>query len=100
MDDTYGIGNWVTTPWNNGHWFDGCDHDVILFDDVEANAIPSSSFFKRLISLMGVKNIQVLVVKVLKRKMETKESVYSTSDGLEILHNNFIYLEQAGSFLD
>ena len=48
MDDTYGIGNWVTAPCNNGYWFDGCDHDVILFDYVEANAIPSSSLFKRL----------------------------------------------------
>jgi hypothetical protein len=45
--ETYGIGNWVTTPDNNGHWFDGCDHDVILFDDVETG-IPSPSFFKRL----------------------------------------------------
>ena len=48
MDDTYGIGIWVTAPCNNGHGFDGCDHDVILFDDVESNVIPSSSFFKRL----------------------------------------------------
>ena len=45
MDDTYGIGNWVTAPDNNGHWFDNCDHDVILFDDVEAGTIPSSSCF-------------------------------------------------------
>ena len=29
MDDTYGIGNWITTPNNNEHWFDGCDHDFI-----------------------------------------------------------------------
>jgi len=48
MDDTYGIGNWVTAPDNNGHWFDNCDHDVILFDDVEAHAIPTTSQFKRL----------------------------------------------------
>jgi hypothetical protein len=48
FDDTYGPGNWVTSPDNNGHWFDGCDHDVILFDDVEAGVIPSPSFFKRL----------------------------------------------------
>ena len=41
MDDTYVVGNWVTTPWNHGHWIDGCDHDVILFDDVE-------TIFKRL----------------------------------------------------
>jgi hypothetical protein len=47
MDETYGIGNWVTTPDNNGHWFDGCDNDVILFDDVEVNVIPSTSLFKR-----------------------------------------------------
>jgi len=48
MDDTYGIGNWVTAPDNNGQWFDNCDHDVILFDDVEAGAIPTTSQFKRL----------------------------------------------------
>jgi hypothetical protein len=42
---TYGIGNWVTVPDNNGHWFDHRDHDVILFDDVEAGVIPSSSIF-------------------------------------------------------
>ena len=48
MDDTHGIGNWITVPDNNGHWFDGDDHDVILFDDVEAGAIPSPSLFKRL----------------------------------------------------
>jgi hypothetical protein len=48
MDDTYGIGNWVTAPDNNGQWFDNCDHDVILFDDVEARAIPTTSQFKRL----------------------------------------------------
>jgi hypothetical protein len=46
MDDTYGIGNWVTAPCNNGYWFDGCDHDVVLFDDVEAGAIPTTSQFK------------------------------------------------------
>jgi hypothetical protein len=39
MDDTYGVGNWVTSPYNNGHWFDGCDHDhhssrVIFFIEV------------------------------------------------------------------
>ena len=31
MDETYGIGKWVTTQDNNGHWFDGCDHDAIVF---------------------------------------------------------------------
>ena len=48
MDDTYGIGNWFTSPDNNGHWFDNYDHDVILSDDVETGVIPSSSLFKRL----------------------------------------------------
>lgn len=55
MDDTYGIGNWVTAPDNNGHWFDGCDHDVILFDDVEAGAIPTTSLFKRLTDRYPIK---------------------------------------------
>lgn len=48
MDDTYGIGNWVTAPDNNGRWFDNCDSDVILFDDVEAGEVPTPSLFKRL----------------------------------------------------
>jgi hypothetical protein len=53
--DTYGIGNWVTAPDNNGHWFDGCDHDFILFDDVEAGAIPTTSQFKRLTDRYPIK---------------------------------------------
>lgn len=38
----------VVAPDNNGRWFDNCDRDVIVFDDVEAGAIPSFSDFKRL----------------------------------------------------
>jgi hypothetical protein len=55
MDDTYGIGNLITAPDNNGHWFDGCDHDVILFDDVEAGVIPTTSQFKRLTDRYPIK---------------------------------------------
>ena len=55
MDDTYGVGNWVTAPDNNGQWFDNCDHDVILFDDVEAGAIPTTSQFKRLTDRYPIK---------------------------------------------
>lgn len=48
LDDTFGLDGWVTAPDNTGHWFDGCDRDVILFDDVEAGSIPPLSLFKRL----------------------------------------------------
>lgn len=48
MDDYFGIGNWTYAPDNTGKWFDGCDRDVILFDDVEAGQIPPLSLFKRL----------------------------------------------------
>nr|QUS52625.1 replication protein [Mute swan feces associated circular virus 17] len=48
LDDTFGMGGWITAPDNTGHWFDGCDRDVILFDDVEIGAVPPLSLFKRL----------------------------------------------------
>jgi hypothetical protein len=41
MDDTYGTNGWTRAPDNTGKWFDGCDCDVILFDDVKANEVPS-----------------------------------------------------------
>ena len=48
LDDTFGLDGWITAPDNTGHWFDGCDCDVILFDDVEIGSIPSLSLFKLL----------------------------------------------------
>jgi hypothetical protein len=41
MDDTYGTSGWTRAPDNSGKCYDGCDCDVILFDDVKANQIPS-----------------------------------------------------------
>ena len=41
MDDTYGTGGWTRHPDNTCKWNDGCDCDVILFDDVKVNEIPS-----------------------------------------------------------
>jgi hypothetical protein len=41
MDDTYGTDGWTRSPDNTGKWYDGCDNDIILFDDVKANQIPS-----------------------------------------------------------
>lgn len=41
MDDTYGTSGWTRAPDNTGKWYDGCDRDVILFDDVKANQVPS-----------------------------------------------------------
>lgn len=48
LDDTYGTGMYTTAPDNTGRWFDGCDCDVVLFDDVENGQIPPLSLFKRL----------------------------------------------------
>ena len=41
MDDNYGTRGWYRAPDNTGKWFDHCDRDVILFDDVKAHKIPS-----------------------------------------------------------
>jgi hypothetical protein len=38
LDDTYGT-NWTRVPDNTGRWFDNCDRDVVLFDDVKINEI-------------------------------------------------------------
>ena len=48
LDDTFGTSGYAIAPDNTGHWFDGCDCDVILFDDVEAGSIPPFSLWKRL----------------------------------------------------
>ena len=40
MDDNYGTRGWYRAPDNTGKWFDHCDRDVILFDDVKANEVP------------------------------------------------------------
>lgn len=48
LDDTFGLDGWVFAPDNTGRWFDGCDRDVICFDDVEAGQIPPLSLWKRL----------------------------------------------------
>jgi hypothetical protein len=34
MDDTYGKTGWTRHPDNTTKWNDGCDCDVILFDDI------------------------------------------------------------------
>lgn len=48
MDETFGLDGWVMAPDNTGKWFDGCDRDVILFDDVDRDSIMSLSLWKRL----------------------------------------------------
>lgn len=48
MDDTFGLDGWVRAPDNTGKWFDGCDNNVVLFDDVEAGQVPPLSVFKTL----------------------------------------------------
>lgn len=40
--------DYTVAPDNTGRWFDNCDCDVVVFDDVERGAIPSFSDFKRL----------------------------------------------------
>ncbi|ALY05860.1 replication-associated protein [Ctenophore-associated circular virus 3] len=53
LDDTFGLDGWTFAPDNTGHWFDGCDCDVICFDEVEAGAIPSLSTWKILCDRYG-----------------------------------------------
>jgi len=48
LDDTFGTSGYAIAPDNTGRWFDGCDCDVILFDDVETGSIPPFSLWKRL----------------------------------------------------
>jgi hypothetical protein len=50
-------------------------------------------------SLMGVEIIHRVVNKVHARKMETKTSTSSVSDGIEIFHNNFVVLDPTSNFL-
>lgn len=48
LDEQFGLDGWRFVPDNTGKWFDGCDaRDVICFDDVEINQVPSLSLFKR-----------------------------------------------------
>lgn len=49
-------------------------------------------------SLMSVKNMRAVVNKVLKSKIETKQSVRSVNDTVEIAHNNFVVLENNNTF--
>ena len=48
LDRKFGLDGYVRAPDNTGQWFDGCDRDVILFDDVEVGQVPPFSLFKRL----------------------------------------------------
>lgn len=48
LDDRFGLANFFTIAENNGKWFDNCDRDIIMFDDVDVNSIPPLSLFKRL----------------------------------------------------
>lgn len=48
LDERFGTSGWISAPDNTGRWFDGCDVDVVLFDDVDAKAIPPLSQWKRL----------------------------------------------------
>jgi hypothetical protein len=48
VTDTYGATGYAIAPDNTGKWFDGCDRDVILFDDVENGQVPPFSVWKRL----------------------------------------------------
>lgn len=48
LDDNYGTSGYAIAPDNTGRWYDGCDRDVVLFDDVEAGKVPALSDFKKL----------------------------------------------------
>jgi len=58
MDEQFGFDGWVSAPDNTGKWFDGCDRDVILFDDVQVGAVPTLDVFKRLTDRYPI-NVQV-----------------------------------------
>jgi len=40
LDDTFGTNGWIRVPDKGTKWFDNCDSDVVLFDDVKINEIP------------------------------------------------------------
>ena len=46
----------------------------------------------------GKEEIARVVNKMLKSKIETKQSTHTTADGAEIFHNNFTPLETASTF--
>ena len=49
LDDQFGLDKWIEAPYNSGKWFDGCDlADIIVFNDVCINCIPSLDVFKKL----------------------------------------------------
>lgn len=48
LDRKFGLSGYKRAPDNTGQWFDGCDRDVILFDDVEVEQVPPFSLWKRL----------------------------------------------------
>jgi hypothetical protein len=48
LDEQFGLTGWVFAPSNTGQWFDGCDSDVVLFDDIEASSFLSVSQFLKL----------------------------------------------------
>ena len=48
LDRKFGLNGYKRAPDNTGQWFDGCDRDVVLFDDVEVNQVPPFSLWKRL----------------------------------------------------
>lgn len=52
-DEQFGKDGWVFAPDNTGQWFDNCDRDVIVFDDVERGQIPPLSLWKRLTDRYG-----------------------------------------------
>ena len=48
LDEQYGTDGYAIAPDNTGRWFDSCDRDVVLFDDVSNGQVPSPSLWKRL----------------------------------------------------
>lgn len=52
-DDQFGPDGWKFAPDNTGRWFDGCDCDVIVFDDVERGQVPPLSTWKKLTDRYG-----------------------------------------------
>jgi hypothetical protein len=75
--------------------------DMIMKPELMCFNHPKRSCFtrtKRKAPKARLNIIKGIVNKMLARKIETKQSTYTTSDGTEISHNNFVVLETAGTF--
>lgn len=76
----------------------------MAYKRVRKSAMTSKKVYKRnrrlgpKKTLNSVKNIRKVVDKVLSRKMETKSTTSTSTDGVQILHNSFVNIDPTTSF--